>query len=176
MDARDRDSTHDWLIPEEALGTTAEPAQRPKPPRPAPRRRPPEREPARPPKQEAMPPRETGPPSPSGNGAPRRPVPAPSDQVEALRIAARAAESAQSSAATALAAAEIADESSIRVKRSERQVQEVAQRAGGVLSAIEGRERAARRRAREAAREEVALQAIAERADRILEHLRRLAA
>jgi hypothetical protein len=45
-----------------------------------------------------------------------------------------------------------------------------------VLARIEARERAAERRAAEAVREDEALQAIAMRADRILERLRRLAA
>src|SRR6478672_10082171 len=116
---------------------------------PPPERRPPKPEPPRPAR--------------AGNGRSKRPVPPPGDQREALRIASRAAEAAKDSATTALAAAEIADESSIRVKRAERHVEEVAQRADGVLSTIEGRERASRRRAREAAREDAALQAISER-------------
>jgi len=111
-----------------------------------------------------------------GNGRPQPAAALESDQREALRIAARAADSAQSSAATALAAAEIADDSSIRVQRAEGRVEQVALRAEGVLARIEARERAAERRAAEAVREDEALQAIAMRADRILERLRRLAA
>lgn len=148
MDGGERDTTQDWLVPDEPSGAPGEPPLR-----------------------VSAIGRER-----HGNGRPRPAAPEDSDQREALRIAARAADSAQSSAATALAAAEIADEGSIRLQRAEGRVEQVAQRAEGVLARIEARERAAERRAAEAVREDEALQAIGARADRILERLRRLAA
>ena len=148
MDGGERDTTQDWLVPDEPSGA-----------------------PGKPPLRISAVGQER-----QGNGRPQPAAALESDQREALRIAARAADSAQSSAATALAAAEIADDSSIRVQRAEGRVEQVALRAEGVLARIEARERAAERRAAEAVREDEVLQAIAMRADRILERLRRLAA
>jgi hypothetical protein len=148
VDGGERDTTQDWLVPDEPSGAPGEPPLR-----------------ISAVGQERQ-----------GNGRPQPAAALESDQREALRIAASAADSAQSSAATALAAAEIADDSSIRVQRAEGRVEQVALRAEGVLARIEARERAAERRAAEAVREDEALQAIATRADRILERLRRLAA